>query len=145
MNTLTTTAAPQVLDVASMPLVGLDSMNQTHREELELVNRLGRLLDQEPILEDGIDAGLEAWIAHTREHFAGENVLMQTHRFPAYTIHSGEHARVLAELEQVQRHWLAERNLSHLRDYVYDAWPQWFLRHVKTMDTVTAAYLVPLD
>lgn len=68
-----------VLDPSDIPLVGLESMNETHREEAELINQLGSLLDQEiqgHVDETAITKTLQTWVEHTRLHFTRENQLM---------------------------------------------------------------------
>jgi hemerythrin len=134
----------QVLDPAAMPLVALDSMNATHREELDLINELGTLLaaagNGAPDLT-AIDAKLEHWLAHTQEHFDRENRLMRKHGFPAYPMHRGEHDRVLLELEALQQDWRQHRDTEVLAVFLFRRWPDWFLSHVASMDRITAEFL----
>jgi len=130
-----------ILDPAEMPLVALDSMNQTHREELELVNRLGGLLLRDDADTRELAMLLADWVAHTRAHFAAENQLMQLHGFPALAVHAGEHARVLARIEDLQQGWLAVGEPGPLAAFLFDEWPDWFMQHVTTMDRVTAQYV----
>jgi hemerythrin len=130
------------LDPERIPLVAVESMNQTHREEVALVNALSKLLEQaEDADRKAIDQALAQWLEHTRAHFERENRLMERHGFPAYPIHAQEHAMVLAELERLQSRWQDNGELEPLRDFVCKHWPDWFNRHVSSMDTVTAQFL----
>jgi len=133
-----------VLDPAAMPQVALASMNATHREELTLVNQLGALLEQGmggEADEPAISAKVNEWIEHTRDHFARENQLMQAHGFPPYPMHSGEHERVLQELEKLKQQWLDGKAVEPLAHFLFVDWLEWFGQHVNTMDRITAQFL----
>lgn len=136
---------PQNLpDPSSIPLVALESMNQTHREEVEMVNHLADLLVKGvagELDEKAITAQTQCWIEHTREHFARENRLMEQYGFPAYAVHRDEHERVLNLLEELQQDWLRQLSPYPLAEFLCNDWPAWFDNHVKTMDQVTAAFL----
>ncbi len=137
-------AAGPVYPADEIPQLALALMNNVHHEEVAMINRLGELiaagLAGEPNA-GAIGAKLDAWLQHTREHFGRENDLMQEHGFPAYGVHSGEHRRVLAELEGVVGEWKEKQDLERLSHYVRDLWPQWFRQHVETMDAMTAQFL----
>ncbi len=131
-------------DPSSIPRVALESMNQTHREEVGMVQRLADLLVQGisgDMDETAISALIQAWIEHTREHFARENRLMEQYSFPAYPVHRGEHERVLSLLEALQQAWQNQYFPEPLAEFLCNDWPAWFDNHVKTMDQVTAAFL----
>lgn len=133
-----------VLEASAMPQVALASMNATHREELDLVNQLGALLEQGmagTVDAPAITAKVGEWVEHTRDHFARENRLMQAHGFPPYPMHSGEHERVLQELEGLQRQWLDTQAVEPLAKFLFLDWPGWFDQHVNSMDRVTAQFL----
>jgi hemerythrin len=133
-----------LLDPAAIPQVALASMNQTHREEVELINRLGVLLAagaQGKADAAAITATVSAWVVHTREHFQRENELMKSHGFPAYPIHRGEHDRVLSLIDRLQQAWLDRQQCEPLIEFIFSQWPQWFDDHVNSMDRVTAQFL----
>jgi len=133
-----------VLDPDDFPKIAVASMEATHHEEIELVNEIGQLiLDGQAgeLDEEALRARLEAWIEHTRAHFARENKLMEEYAFPASSVHSNEHHQSLAGLEAVCQAWREEGDLQPLADYVFHHWPEWFRRHVATMDTMTALFL----
>jgi hemerythrin len=133
-----------LLPLDRIPQVALESMNRTHQEEVERVNRLAALVAkgmQGEIGEATISAHLENLIDHTRQHFARENALMEQYGFPAYAVHSGEHQRVLSQLDNLLQGWLKERSLEPLAEFLFAEWPSWFDNHVQTMDRVTAGFL----
>ncbi len=119
-------------------------MNDTHREEVELINLLGTLLEQamQGQTDDmAITHKMEEWVEHTRQHFDRENQLMEQFGFPAYAMHSGEHQRVLGKIEKLHQQWLENKAVEPLAEFIFHDWPQWFNMHVNTMDTVTAQFL----
>ena len=127
-----------------MTQVAVESMNLIHREEVELVNRLATLVTnglQGEIDEASITAQFKAWLEHTQQHFAHENELMEKYGFPAYSIHSGEHRRVLNLLQELQQGWLEHKALEPLAEYLFDEWLTWLDNHLLTMDSVTADFI----
>jgi hemerythrin len=134
-----------LLPLDRIPQVALESMNQTHREEVERINRLAGLVAQGmlgKVDEASVTHHLAQWIDHTRQHFARENTLMVEYGFPAYAVHLGEHQRILELLESLQQDWLKRQSLQPLADFLFDAWQAWFDNHVQTMDSVTADFLL---
>ncbi|WP_457669710.1 bacteriohemerythrin [Thiolapillus sp.] len=127
-----------------IPGIALGSMNDTHHEEVTLVNALGALLQQ---ARDGntdeaaITAALDEWIHHTEEHFARENRLMQEYGFPPYAVHAQEHTFALENLRKIQQQWTENHDVDELSGFVFNTWPQWFQMHVNSMDNVTAQFL----
>ncbi len=127
-----------------IPPVALASMNQTHQEEVALVNRLAELVAhglRGEADEAAIETQLESWIEHTRLHFEREAELMRKADFPAYPMHQGEHERVLTLLGELQRGWRERRALRPLADFLFEQWRDWFDNHVRTMDSVTASFI----
>ncbi|VAW62840.1 hypothetical protein MNBD_GAMMA11-1721 [hydrothermal vent metagenome] len=133
-----------VLLVSDMPHVAFGSMNDTHSEEIELVNQLGEVLIlgmRDNQFYDDISEKLEEWIEHAREHFSKEDQLMENCGFPALKVHSEEHQRVLEKMEALNQQWLDEHSIEPLAEYVFNEWVGWFDNHVNTMDMMTAQYL----
>lgn len=133
-----------ILDVADIPQVALASMNQTHREEVELVNRLGRLVANGlsgNVDDSAISHHIQLWLDHTLDHFQRENALMTAYGFPAYPIHKGEHDRILALLDELHAAWRDHRRLKPLAEFLFQTWPEWFDGHVNTMDLATAGFI----
>ncbi|MES9854055.1 MAG: hemerythrin family protein [Candidatus Thiodiazotropha sp. L084R] len=127
-----------------IPLVDLEIMNQVHREEVVLINRLGMLLLdglKQQSSNEAIDDCLQEWITHTRDHFDGENRMMAEHGFPPYSVHKGEHDQVLALIQRLNEQWLKHRELDELVKFIFVEWRNWFDGHVKSMDRVTAQFL----
>lgn len=133
-----------VLRISEIPQIAVDSMNQTHLDEVILINQLGALIEhalQGEEKKELITDKLLEWIEHTQDHFSGENQLMEEFGFPAYPVHAGEHQKVLAQMELLQGQWLLNAELLPLAEFVFNEWPTWFDNHVNSMDMVTAHYL----
>ncbi|WP_456375117.1 bacteriohemerythrin [Thiolapillus sp.] len=133
-----------VMAPEDIPDIAVGSMNDTHHEEVALVNALGRLLLQaregNPDKE-AIGKALDDWIRHTESHFERENRLMQEYGFPPFPVHAGEHSNALENLHRLQQNWHSDQDLDALGGYVFNTWPQWFQMHVNSMDNVTAQFL----
>ena len=135
---------PSVLDPSKIPQIALESMNETHRAEVELINQLGMLLQRGSnggTGDAGITEKLQELVEHTRGHFARENQMMKQYGFPAYPVHKGEHEHVLGQIEALQQQWLAHQELEPLAAFIFNDWPRWFDTHVNSMDMVTALFL----
>jgi len=138
-----------ILEANTFPRVDIDFMNNTHFDELILVQKLGQLIsayqENEASNEDDtkqITQAFENWIEHSHSHFYRENALMQEVEFPMYYAHSAEHEYILAEMVEVFTSWKDTHDIEAAADYVFFAWPTWFNNHVKTMDLMTAQFAV---
>ena len=114
-------------------LLGVEEMDETHREFVVLLNALGGLKGE------AFAAAFEQLLLHTRAHFANEDRLMAESGFPATTEHRGEHRRVLADLERLHGRLVQGRH-AMARAYI-EAIPDWFREHAATMDSALAAHL----
>lgn len=123
-----------------LPMVALASMNDTHLEDVIMINELARLIDEGSM--DEITEKLDIFIIHTVEHFSGEEKMMLEKGFPPYQMHKTEHDKALAQMKEVSEYWKAHKDLNALGHYIKVFMPAWLVQHVGTMDTVTARFLV---
>jgi len=136
-----------ILDKESIPRVELDVMNNTHFEEVEMVKAIGEIITsyQEKENKDqlsNLNQKLNAWLDHTKAHFARENELMQETGFPAYSIHLNEHEVALKQMTSIIKAWQHSQDIDAIEDYIFNYWPAWFDEHVNTMDMITAKFAV---
>jgi len=138
-----------ILEANSFPRVDIDFMNNTHFDELVIVQQLGQLIstyqqNDEPSESDTqqLTQSFMDWLEHSRAHFYRENRLMTEVEFPMVQVHYQEHERVLAEMLEVANNWKKTNNVELLDDYVFSVWPTWFNAHVNTMDLMTAQFAV---
>ena len=140
-----TTYPDPLLPLERIPQIALESMNQTHREEVELINALAARVAEGlegDADEQAITGQLKVLLTHSRRHFARENELMLKFGFPAYPVHSAEHERMQGILEALLRGWLERKRLQSLAEFLFTEWPAWFDNHLRTMDKVTADFLL---
>ena len=115
-------------------LLGMDQMDRTHAEFVDLINRAGRA-DKADFTEL-----YQTLIEHTQAHFDAEQQLMEASRFPATGEHRSEHQRVLYELRRFGEKAAAGAP-ALARAYIREQLPQWFELHTLTMDSALAAHL----
>ncbi|HEX4986606.1 MAG TPA: hemerythrin domain-containing protein [Burkholderiales bacterium] len=108
-------------------------MDDTHREFIELLNRLADAPDGEVL-----DV-LDVFIVHTEAHFAQEQRWMEKMAFPPLECHAREHDGVLETAREVRRR-AAAGDLRYGR-MLAEAVAQWFANHAASMDHVLALYM----
>ncbi|MDD3353170.1 hemerythrin domain-containing protein [Zoogloea sp.] len=111
--------------------LGLGPMDQTHQDFVDAYNALLGASGQ--ALLDAMDA----FIAHSVEHFDQENLWMEKIGFPG--CHKAEHDRVLAVCRDVRKR--LERGDTALVRQLIQEIPVWFGNHVSSMDAALAAYI----
>lgn len=119
-------------------MLGIDSMDETHKEFVEMVNLLSTLKGK---------AFAQQFIAlfkHTNAHFSAENELMEKHKFPAIREHIDEHQRILGDLNKLEKK-VRSGSTMMAKAYVNEQLPSWFDLHAKTMDSALAAHLKGQD
>lgn len=108
-------------------------MDDTHREFIELLNRLADAPD-----EDVVDV-LDVFILHTEAHFAQEQRWMRDMAFPPLECHTREHDGVLETAREVRKR--AAAGDPQFGKVLAQAVAQWFESHASSMDYVLALYL----
>ncbi len=127
-----------------IPQVSQDFMNNTHAEEVDLINTL---FDEILRYEKGesntktVDALYQKWVQHTIDHFTTEEVEMIEAQFPAYPMHKEAHDLALKQMDDVFKAWEQSRDIKVLKHYLIEAVPQWLMAHISTMDAMTAQYI----
>ena len=122
-----------------LPIVAVPSMNDTHLEEIIIVNRLSSAARSRDV--DGVVEALKELHEHTIEHFAAEEKMMKESSFPAYSTHKSEHDRHLHELEALRKYFDTNRDTNAIVAYLDGNLVRWLLHHIETMDTVTATHI----
>ena len=113
----------------------LDSgaMDETHREFIELLNRVADAPDQKML------AVLDEFIRHTEAHFAQEQLWMEQMTYPPLTCHVREHDGVLETAREVRRRVAAGE--ARFGQVLARAVAEWFSNHAASMDNVLAVYM----
>lgn len=106
----------------------------THAEFLQLLDAAARADDA------GFLPAYDAWIDHTRHHFAQEEQWMEAMGFGPRHCHAGEHQQVLA-VAQAVRDKVAEEGETSLGRRLVGELSGWFDHHVKSMDTMMVEHI----
>ncbi|WKB52381.1 hemerythrin domain-containing protein [Eleftheria terrae] len=106
-------------------------MDDTHREFVDLLNRL------EAAPDDEVLPRFRRLVEHTVGHFAQEDRWMQATGFAPQNCHTGQHAQVLQILQAL----LERADLAELRRATAEL-AQWFEHHAQTMDAALAFHCV---
>jgi hemerythrin len=114
-------------------VLGNPSMDATHREFVERVDRLLAADDAR------LGAALDDFEQHASRHFAEEDDEMRASRYDAAGCHIDEHAAVLDSLRQV-RDMLVRGRLDVVRAFAAEL-ARWFPEHVQDMDQGLARWL----
>ncbi|OIO68772.1 MAG: hemerythrin [Zetaproteobacteria bacterium CG12_big_fil_rev_8_21_14_0_65_55_1124] len=130
------------LNPSDIPEVAMPFMQQTHLEEVAMLNELYTLFDR---LGEGEDvpqlAGkLEALAEHTHAHFAREEEKMLELDFPPYPMHKQAHDEYLAGFDALLDAWRASGDVAPLADFLQHSTPDWMQQHIGCMDFVTARF-----
>ena len=110
--------------------LGHPVMDETHREFVELLNRVGAAGETELL------ARLDEFIAHTEAHFRQEEAWMEAMEFPPLACHRTEHAGVLEIMREVRGRIAAGE--ARYGPVLAQAIAEWFALHAGSMDAVLA-------
>lgn len=108
-------------------------MDETHREFVELLNRLAEAPESETL------AVLDEFIAHTEAHFGQEQRWMEQMNFPPTACHVNDHQGVMQIAHEVRRR--AAAGETRFGPVLAQAVAQWFENHAASMDHVLALYM----
>lgn len=122
-----------LLEWSDQLAIGQDLMDETHREFVEQLNRVGAAPD------DAMLAAIDEFIAHTQAHFSQEEQWMNELAFPPRGCHGGEHEKVLETVREVRRR--VEAGEYKLGRTLAEALAEWFPQHALSMDAVLAMYI----
>jgi hemerythrin len=122
----------------SLPDLPIRFMNEDHAHARELMDAM--VTGVESGATD-LSALCRAFYEHNREHFGREEAAMQATGFPPYDMHKSEHARALDWLDTLAKQAESDPVSPALHQAICVELPDWYLRHIQTMDTVTASWI----
>ncbi|WP_297532309.1 bacteriohemerythrin [Thalassolituus sp.] len=119
------------------PQLPVQFMNREHETFVGLMN------DAEQALTMGTFSvqHFRRLVQHCQEHFAHEEREMQRTHFPGFELHKKQHDRVVLEMTELLKGYVATQDIEPLLSYLQDVLPEWFTQHIHTQDQVTAQYL----
>lgn len=116
-------------------LVGVEKIDEQHRNLVRMVNRLNNALMHNAATAD-VERQFDALIAATIEHFKTEEDFMALHGYPGMQAHMNDHARLVDEVSHM-RGQLAGRELL-----VLQAVKDWLMDHIHYADKALGTFLV---
>lgn len=122
-----------------LPMVAIPSMNDTHLEEMLIINRLDTAARNNEV--EAVPAILQELIEHTSMHFFDEEEMMEEALFPAFNAHKAEHDRHLHELKALTKYFEKHKDTKAIYVYIEGNLEKWLVHHIETMDTMTALFL----
>jgi hemerythrin len=122
-----------------LPLLHTPSMNDTHLEDMILINKLSLAAQNNDA--DTLGETFEAFLQHSIEHFKHEEDMMVEKKFPPYPHHKEEHDKALKELQEVIENFKQNKDFKEAANYIDNILTPWFLLHVETLDGVTSMFL----
>jgi hemerythrin-like metal-binding protein len=113
-------------------------MDETHREFVELLAGVEAAAGQPG---EGLQTLFDAFVVHTRHHFAQEEAWMSAIGFAPENCHTFQHANVLQVLAQVQQQLRDRGDVALVRHLVGEL-ALWFPAHAQMMDAALAQTIV---
>ena len=122
-----------------LPMVVIPSMNDTHLEDMIIINRLDDAAKSENI--DAVAQTLQELLDHTSIHFSDEEKLMKEAKFLDFNSHKSEHDRHLRELKSIIKYFQTHQDSKAIRAYIEGNLKSWMIHHVETMDASAAKFI----
>lgn len=122
----------------TLPVLPVQFMNEDHAHAREL---LLRMIAQANSGDPDLSQTCRAFVEHNREHFGREEAAMQATGFPAFQVHKSEHTQALGWLADLAEQAGNGPPGQALCTAISRELPAWYLRHIETMDTVTANWI----
>ena len=125
-------AVPPLLEWDDEYLIGVESLDQEHRDLFARVNELGAQLARQ---EDKarIEETLGEIYARMAAHFALEEKFMRDTDFPNFERHKREHERFLSNIVEVLEDFRKEPGLGYSVTVLAEL-KHWIINHVLTSD-----------
>ena len=122
---------------SDLHLLGVAELDAQHRELVRLVNRINRAVTGSTQDAAQVSGLFSALGKATRTHFATEEEYMKRHAYPGAVEHVHDHARLLAELEEIAGSATQGNELLMLQTL-----KDWLLAHIQGSDRQLGEYLV---
>lgn len=122
-----------------LPIVAIPSMNNTHLEEMIIINKLDSAARNDKVEE--VSKILKELLEHTRIHFFNEEKMMKESLFLDYEIHKSTHDRYIRELESTVKYFEKHKDTRAIYSHIEGNLTAWMINHVQTMDTIAAKFI----
>ena|SRR5689334_15495810 len=118
--------------------VYLPDIDQEHQSIFQMTEEIRQAL-QADVRVETVEPKIRELIAHAGGHFAHEEKMMKSRRYPGYSWHKGQHNVVrskVAALDQATRHGDRDAIL-----FLLDFLSAWLQTHTAVSDRMMGAYL----
>lgn len=126
--------------ITHLPETADTQMNETHAEELEILNDFIDLIDNQTEYQSLLNQ-FEKLIKHIQFHFDSEERRMREHRYPMYRLHKGEHDKILNQIRFSEMEFRNRKEISSLKAYLEEDFAVWLVQHIKAMDITLSQYI----
>lgn len=121
----------------------VEEMQETHEDEIKILNEIEKLatkysMDKSYLIE--LEAKLDEYIAHVKEHFANEERLMKKYKFPSYEMHKMAHDMFFIDINSAIRQWKEYGDIKKIINFIYKS-PEWIVMHINSVDAPTSRYI----
>ena len=118
--------------------VGIDSIDQQHKKLVNLINQLQTAVDYSTGEEFEREA-LDALVDYTKSHFGHEEALMQKYGYPGYEPHTGEHKKMIREVDNLLAEYDKdpEQAIRHALNFLRE----WLINHINGTDKQYSGFL----
>jgi len=123
-----------------LPMVAIPSMNDTHLEEMLIINKLDAAISDSNI--EVIAQTIDELLSHTIIHFSEEEKIMEESQYPEYLTHKSEHDRHIQELKSLVQYFERTKDPKAIYAYSKGNLTPWRIHHIETMDTAMATATV---
>lgn len=123
-----------------LPMVAIPSMNDTHLEEMIIINKLDTAIANSDV--EAISKLINELLEHSTVHFAHEEAIMLEAQYPEYQAHKSEHDRHLQELGSLVGYFERTKDPKAMYAYSKGNLTPWRIHHIQTMDTTMAEYSI---
>jgi diguanylate cyclase (GGDEF)-like protein/hemerythrin-like metal-binding protein/PAS domain S-box-containing protein len=120
-------------------LTGVKTIDDQHRQIVQMVNDLNRSLEDGRDEED-LKNLFSALLAFTVNHFATEEMLMTRYDYPQLEEHKKQHVNLVYELQEITAEFTQGAELRLLQSI-----KDWLLGHIQHADKPLGAYLTSRD
>lgn len=87
--------------------VGIEAIDNDHKKLLNLINQLQTAAHYQTDPKYEREA-FDALVDYTKTHFKREEELMETHGYPTYAAHKGEHEAMIAQVNEMLQRYQAK-------------------------------------
>ena len=132
-----------IIYAEQLEYMNLDSMQETHENEVKLLNEIAKLANayrRDKSHLEALELKLDEYVEHVKEHFEFEEELMEEYDFHAYDMHKMAHDMFLMDLKYARKHWKQHGDIDKILSFVQKT-PEWLIMHVSSVDKPTADYL----